>query len=78
MGITLFEKQLEKMNVQDKNKILEQIKKGWLVDLLDDTEIASQLNTNVTAIKNIRNKYHIIRDTNLKLKAKCKREWEEY
>lgn len=59
-------------------KKLEIIRKYFLEELISDEEIAEKMNLSKTAIINVRNKYHIIRDTNLKLKAKSKRDWEKY
>ena len=78
MGITKYEKSLLELSEYERNKQLNVIKQYFLIDLLSDKEIAEKMNLSKTAIINVRNKYHIIRDTSTKLLAKCKREWDLY
>lgn len=78
MGITRYEKQLEKMSEKDRNIELLKIKKYFLEDLISDKEIAEILNLSVTSVKNVRNKYHIIRNRDQIIQATCNREWLTY
>lgn len=78
MGITLYEKKLEKLSNIEREKELDIIRKYFLEDLISDEEIAKKMNLSKTAIINVRNKYHIKRDCFLKLKAKSKRDWEKH
>lgn len=78
MGITLYEKKLEKLSNIEREKELDIIKKYFLEDLISDEEIAKKMNLSKTAIINVRNKYNIKRNCFLKLKAKSKRDWEKH
>ena len=78
MGITRYEKLLESLSEEEREQQLNKIRTYFLVDLISDEEIASKLNLTKTEIINVRNKYRIIRNSQLKLKAKSMRDWKLY
>ena len=78
MGITRYEKLLESMSEEDREKELNILRKYTYDDLLSDNEISVLLNIPKTSIINVKRKYKINKTYEMTQKRMAKINWEQY